>query len=54
MLTAFTMLDMAVFFSCDLPRKGPDSGVYHSPDGGETWRLITDVPQVVALQVMHL
>ena len=43
-----------VFFSCDLPRKGPDSGVYHSPDRGETWRRIADLPQVVALLSVHL
>jgi photosystem II stability/assembly factor-like uncharacterized protein len=43
-----------VFFSCDLPRKGPDSGVYHSPDRGDTWRRIADIPQVVALLSMHL
>jgi len=43
-----------VFFSCDLPRKGPDSGVYHSPDRGETWRCLADLPQVVALLSVHL
>ncbi|MPZ13699.1 MAG: hypothetical protein GEU73_04635 [Chloroflexi bacterium] len=43
-----------VFFSCDLPRKGPDSGVYHSPDRGVTWRAISDLPQVVALLTVHL
>lgn len=44
----------SVFFSCDLPRKGPDSGVYHSVDRGETWRMITDTPQVVSLLTVHL
>ena len=43
-----------VFFSCDLPRKGADSGVYHSPDQGETWRRVADLPQVVALLSVHL
>jgi photosystem II stability/assembly factor-like uncharacterized protein len=42
-----------VFFSCDLPRGGPDSGVYHSPDRGETWRRIADLPQTVALLSVH-
>jgi photosystem II stability/assembly factor-like uncharacterized protein len=43
-----------VFFSCDLPRKGPDSGVYHSPDHGESWRRIAHLPQVVALLSVQL
>ena len=43
----------SVFFSCDLPRKHADSGVYHSPDRGETWRRLTNIPQVVALLTVH-
>jgi hypothetical protein len=38
-----------VFFGADLPRGGPDSGVYHSPDAGETWRFIAPLQQVSAL-----
>ncbi len=38
-----------VFFSGDLPRGGPDSGVYHSGDSGETWQLVAPLPKVVAL-----
>ncbi len=38
-----------VFFAGDLPRGGPDSGVYHSPDAGETWHKIAGLEQVVAL-----
>ncbi|MEA2638833.1 MAG: hypothetical protein QOF51_227 [Chloroflexota bacterium] len=43
-----------VFFSCDVPRETADRGVYHSPDGGETWRRIAAIPQVVALATAQL
>jgi len=43
-----------VFFSGDLPRGGPDSGVYHSPDAGETWRVLAPLPQVVSLCCVHV
>lgn len=37
-----------VFFSCDNPRDR-DNAVYHSPDAGESWRKLADLPSVVAL-----
>jgi photosystem II stability/assembly factor-like uncharacterized protein len=38
-----------VFFGADIPRGGPDSGVYHSFDAGETWRRIAPLQQVSAI-----
>lgn len=38
-----------VFFSGGHTKGGPDSGVHHSPDGGETWRQIAPLHEVVAL-----
>jgi photosystem II stability/assembly factor-like uncharacterized protein len=43
-----------VFFSGDLPRGNPDSAVYHSPDAGETWRVLAPLPQVVSLCSVQL
>ena len=43
-----------VFFAGDLPRGGPDAGVFHSPDSGESWRKLADLQKVVALCAVHI
>jgi photosystem II stability/assembly factor-like uncharacterized protein len=43
-----------IFFSGDLPRGGPDSGVYHSADAGETWRKLAPLPKIVSLTTLEL
>jgi photosystem II stability/assembly factor-like uncharacterized protein len=42
-----------VFVACDLPRGGPDAGIFYSGDAGESWRKLTDVQKVVSVCAVH-
>jgi hypothetical protein len=43
-----------MFVACDLPRGGPDAGVFYSGDSGESWRKLADFQKVVSLCTVHI